>query len=112
MVGSGDGNHGYAAMSAAVNASRSRLFAVMAHPDDESFGPGGSLAAAAAAGAEVHLVTMTDGAAGTTDDRLAPDALADRRAADARTGGRRFRRGIRGRAHEPRREDAGCDRCR
>lgn len=57
-----------------------RLLAVMAHPDDESFGPGGSLAVAAAEGIAVHLVTMTDGAAGTTADGLAPDALATVRA--------------------------------
>ncbi len=63
-----------------MNASGKRLLAVMAHPDDESFGPGGSLAAAVAAGVDVHLVTMTDGAAGTTDESLTPDALAERRA--------------------------------
>ncbi len=71
-------------MSAAMNASGKRLLAVMAHPDDESFGPGGSLAAAVAAGADVHLATMTDGAAGTTDDDLEPDLLADRRADELR----------------------------
>lgn len=71
-------------MSAAVNASGRRLLAVMAHPDDESFGPGGCLAAAATGGVDVHLVTMTDGAAGTTDERLEPDALAARRADELR----------------------------
>lgn len=44
-----------------------RLLAVFAHPDDESFGPGGTLAKAAANGVEVHLLTATDGAAGTAD---------------------------------------------
>jgi LmbE family N-acetylglucosaminyl deacetylase len=62
----------------------SRLLAVMAHPDDESFGPGGSLAAAVADGIEVHLATMTDGAAGTTDDDLAPEVLAELRAEELR----------------------------
>ena len=43
------------------------LLAVFAHPDDESFGPGGTLARYAAAGVEVWLVCGTDGDAGTVD---------------------------------------------
>ncbi len=43
------------------------LLAVLAHPDDESFGSGGTLARYAAEGVEVHLCTLTDGAAGTVD---------------------------------------------
>jgi len=61
-----------------------RLLAVLAHPDDESFGPGGALARAAAADVQVHLVTMTDGAAGTTDDGLTGDELAEVRAGELR----------------------------
>ena len=61
-----------------------RLLAVLAHPDDESFGPGGSLARAAAEGVEVHLVTMTDGAAGTTDNGLDGEELAAVRAGELR----------------------------
>jgi len=38
-----------------------RLMAVLAHPDDESLGFGGTLAAYAAAGVEVHLLTATRG---------------------------------------------------
>lgn len=41
-----------------------RILAVFAHPDDESFGPGATLAVHSAAGVDVHIVTMTDGAAG------------------------------------------------
>ena len=41
-----------------------RLLAVFAHPDDESFGPSATLAVHSAAGVDVHIVTMTDGAAG------------------------------------------------
>lgn len=37
---------------------------MFAHPDDESFGPAGTLAVHSAAGVDVHIVTMTDGAAG------------------------------------------------
>ena len=42
-----------------------RLLGVFAHPDDESFGPGGTLAVHALDGVDVHIATMTDGAAGT-----------------------------------------------
>jgi LmbE family N-acetylglucosaminyl deacetylase len=44
-----------------------RLLAVFAHPDDESFGPGGTLAKYARHGAEVHVCIVTDGAAGSYD---------------------------------------------
>jgi len=40
------------------------LLAVLAHPDDESLGVGGTLARYAATGVEVHLVTATRGDAG------------------------------------------------
>jgi LmbE family N-acetylglucosaminyl deacetylase len=38
-----------------------RLLAVLAHPDDESFGPGGTLALYAQDGVEVHLICATRG---------------------------------------------------
>jgi LmbE family N-acetylglucosaminyl deacetylase len=52
-----------------IEGSRSKrvLLAVFAHPDDESFGPGGTLARYAREGAEVWLVCATDGNAGTVD---------------------------------------------
>jgi LmbE family N-acetylglucosaminyl deacetylase len=43
------------------------LLAVFAHPDDESFGPGGTLAKYCAEGVEVWLACATDGDAGTVD---------------------------------------------
>jgi N-acetyl-1-D-myo-inositol-2-amino-2-deoxy-alpha-D-glucopyranoside deacetylase/mycothiol S-conjugate amidase len=49
------------------------LLAVFAHPDDESFGPGGTLAKYAAEGAEVWLVCATDGDAGTVDAEMLAD---------------------------------------
>lgn len=49
-----------------------RLLAIFAHPDDESFGPGGTLARYADTGVEVHLCILTDGAAGAYDVSLAP----------------------------------------
>lgn len=44
---------------------RPRLLAVFAHPDDESFGAGGTLAKYARHGADVCVCTVTDGAAGS-----------------------------------------------
>lgn len=46
------------------------LLAIFAHPDDESFGPGGTLARYAAEGARVWLVCATDGDAGTVEAAL------------------------------------------
>jgi len=43
------------------------LLAVFAHPDDETFGPGGTLATYAAQGVAVHLVCATRGEAGDSD---------------------------------------------
>lgn len=40
------------------------LLAVLAHPDDETFGPGGTLARYAASGVEVHYACATRGEAG------------------------------------------------
>lgn len=47
-----------------------RLLAVMAHPDDESFGVGGTLALYAQRGAEVHLICATRGEVGDVEDEL------------------------------------------
>ncbi len=44
------------------------LLAVLAHPDDESFGPGGTLARYAAEGVDVHVCIATDGAAGSVEE--------------------------------------------
>lgn len=45
------------------------LLAVLAHPDDESFGMGGTLAYYARRGVDVHLVCATRGEAGEVDDK-------------------------------------------
>ena len=47
-----------------------RLLAVLAHPDDESFGPGGTLALYAHRGVEVHLACATRGEVGTVAEEL------------------------------------------
>ena len=49
-------------------AEAGRLLAVFAHPDDEAFGAGGTLAKYASAGAHVTLLTMTRGEAGMSGD--------------------------------------------
>ena len=54
------------------------LAAVLAHPDDESFGCAGALAAAHAAGATTRLLVVTRGEAGT------PDGLPDPSFGDTR----------------------------
>lgn len=41
-----------------------RILAIFAHPDDESFGPSGTLVHYAKQGARVHLITATKGEAG------------------------------------------------
>ena len=47
-----------------------RLLAVLAHPDDESFGLGGTLARYAAEGVDVHIAIATDGVATEYGDEL------------------------------------------
>lgn len=47
-----------------------KLLTVMAHPDDETFALGGTLALYAMRGVEVHLVCATNGEAGTVDPRF------------------------------------------
>lgn len=46
------------------------LFAVFAHPDDEAFGPSGTLVLETRAGTELHLVTLTCGQAGQNPDQV------------------------------------------
>lgn len=48
------------------------LFAVFAHPDDESFGPSGTLLLETQAGTELHLILLTSG-----DDGMNPDNHAE-----------------------------------
>ena len=48
-----------------MTASPRTVLGVFAHPDDETFGPGGTLARLAAEGHDVHLLCATRGEAGT-----------------------------------------------
>jgi LmbE family N-acetylglucosaminyl deacetylase len=61
-----------------------RLLCVFAHPDDECYGPGGTIAQCALDGGEVFITTFTAGEAGTigVSKTLAPGELAARRRAE------------------------------
>jgi len=62
------------------------LCAVFAHPDDESFSIGGTLAKYADAGVQTTLITATRGEAGEVAGReMAPDELAELRERELRT---------------------------
>ena len=50
--------------------SEKRLLAVVAHPDDETFGMGGTLAYYARQGVEVHLICATRGEVGEVEPRM------------------------------------------
>jgi LmbE family N-acetylglucosaminyl deacetylase len=62
------------------------MLAVLAHPDDETFGTGGTLALYARRGASVYLVCATRGEAGEMDKDLLQefDSAAERRSAELR----------------------------
>jgi N-acetylglucosamine malate deacetylase 1 len=56
--------------------SDSRILAVVAHPDDEVLGAGGTLARHSANGDEVHIVFLTDGVGARGDNKLAAEQRA------------------------------------
>jgi LmbE family N-acetylglucosaminyl deacetylase len=62
------------------------LLAVLAHPDDETFGTGGTLALYASRGVDVYLVCATRGEVGEMDERLMRgfNSIAERREAELR----------------------------
>jgi N-acetyl-1-D-myo-inositol-2-amino-2-deoxy-alpha-D-glucopyranoside deacetylase len=66
--------------------SRQTLLAVLAHPDDESFGMGGTLALYASRGVDVHLVCATRGEVGEMSPELLKgfNSVAERREAELR----------------------------
>lgn len=61
-----------------------RLLACLAHPDDESFGPGGTLALYAQRGVKVYLVCATRGDLGTVEPEMLKefDSVAELRKAE------------------------------
>ena len=69
-----------------MNGGKRVLLAVLAHPDDESFGMGGTLALYARQGVEVHLVCATRGEAGDVDEEYLQGfaSIAERRVSELR----------------------------
>lgn len=65
---------------------KNSLLAVFAHPDDESFGTGGTLALYASRGASVHLICATRGEAGSLDEDCLDgfESVAERRVSELR----------------------------
>lgn len=64
-----------------------KLLAILAHPDDESFGTGGTLAKYASEGVDVHICIATDGAAGSVAEGFeeSRERLAEVRAQELET---------------------------
>ena len=62
------------------------ILSVLAHPDDESFGMGGTLAIYAERGADVHLICATRGEVGEMDEKYMQGfkSIADRRESELR----------------------------
>jgi len=71
---------------------RTTILAVLAHPDDESFGMGGTLALYAQRGIAVQLVCATRGEAGLMDGKFMEgfDTIAERRESELRCAARKL----------------------
>lgn len=65
------------------------IFGIFAHPDDEAFGPAGTLLSEVHNGAELHLITLTAGENGSNPDNL-PN-LGETRLEEWRAAGRLFK---------------------
>lgn len=63
-----------------------KILAILAHPDDESFGMGGTLAYYARQGVEIHLICATRGEAGMVDPQYLEnyESVAERRESELR----------------------------
>jgi len=70
----------------ASNPRRPALLAVLAHPDDETFGMGGTLALYSRRGVDTYLICATRGEVGDVDPELLRgyDSIAERREAELR----------------------------
>jgi LmbE family N-acetylglucosaminyl deacetylase len=75
-----------------AESNRKRMLVILAHPDDESFGPGGTLAKYAAAGVDVHYLCGTRGESGSVDaDKLSGfSSVAELRTAELACAGQRL----------------------
>ena len=68
------------------NNNKPTILAVMAHPDDETFGIGGTLALYTRKGVSVHVLCATRGEAGDVDEKYMQgfNSIADRRVCELR----------------------------
>jgi LmbE family N-acetylglucosaminyl deacetylase len=80
-------------------AAPARALAVYAHPDDPEISCGGTLAAWAGTGSEVHVLTCTRGEKGSSDPATDPEELARRRAGEVAAAAAVL--GLRGHEHLP-----------
>jgi LmbE family N-acetylglucosaminyl deacetylase len=66
--------------------TKARLVTVLAHPDDETFGMGGTLAHYARLGASVYLICATRGEVGEMDPKLMEgfNSIAEKRETELR----------------------------
>ncbi|HEX8770864.1 MAG TPA: PIG-L deacetylase family protein [Acidimicrobiales bacterium] len=69
-------------MGELVTAAPARALAVYAHPDDPEISCGGTLAAWARAGSDVHVLICTRGEKGSSDSSVDVETLARRRAGE------------------------------
>ncbi len=60
-----------------------KVMCVFAHPDDEAFGPGGTIALWASQEAEIHLLCATKGEAGTDDEDQLTAAIREKELAES-----------------------------
>lgn len=69
-----------------IDYSKATILSVLAHPDDETFGTGGTLALYSHRGATVHLVCATRGEVGDVDEELLKgfDSIGDLRESELR----------------------------
>lgn len=65
-----------------------RALCIQPHPDDNEIGMGGTVAALAARGCEVHYLTVTNGDLGQPAEPMDPEALADLRREETVAAGR------------------------
>ncbi|MBW4083027.1 PIG-L deacetylase family protein [Paenibacillus sp. S150] len=65
-----------------------KILCVQPHPDDNEVGMGGTIAAFAEMGCEIHYLTVTNGDLGSLDDRLPPAEIAAIRSQELEAAGR------------------------
>ncbi|AIQ69654.1 PIG-L deacetylase family protein [Paenibacillus graminis] len=78
----------YSLMSPPDLAECRRILCIQPHPDDNEVGMGGTVAAFAAKGCEIHYLTVTNGDLGSSDGKHSPAEIAVIRSRELETAGR------------------------